>query len=88
MEIQEYLEKKKSLQDAILEYINDDYDAIDDLIHKLDDLEICKNIYEFKAFIHLIVRIINDHHRTPDFFTKFEQILLHYKEYLQKNFLN
>ena len=89
--IPEYLEKMKSIQQNILEYINDEDDSedkfqnINDLItkNKIDDTK-----DEFKTFLYSLTKISNNHQRSANFFSKIERILESLKNDLLKFFSN
>ena len=91
MEIQAYIEKKQTIQDNILSFINIDEDMeenYEDLLNSFDDQEICQNHHELRATLTLLVKISNNHFRSPTFFSKIERILLHLKDEIIQNFNN
>ena len=53
----------------------------------LDDQKIISNKQIFKSFLRLLVHISNNYHRTKDFYSKIEKILIKYNNSIS-NFLN
>ena len=49
---------------------------------------ICNDQNKLKALLHLILKIANNHHRKQFFFSKIEQVIMFYKEYIKKYFSN
>lgn len=91
LSIQEYLNNKKDIQSKLLEFVDastNPNNYFDNLIALISDQKIVESPLEFKEFIRLLVQISNDHHRSPDFFDKIEQILLHYNQNIKKSFTN
>ena len=72
-----------SLLDLFEEEINLDY-----FIQLLDNNEIQEDPYELYEVLQLLLNISNNHHQTPNFFTKVFQILIHLKNDIQKNYSN
>ncbi|KAK8896774.1 hypothetical protein M9Y10_014691 [Tritrichomonas musculus] len=69
----EYLEKMKTIQNAILEYLDDEREQIfDELSSLLNDQ---KDIHELKSILYLISKICQNHHHGPFFFNKIKTIL-------------
>lgn len=72
-EIQAYVDRMKSLQQAILTFIeheNDDEENFENLIKLLNDLKISENHHRLKSFIYLLKSISTNHNRTPNFINK------------------
>ena len=64
----EYLEKMKTIQNAILEYLDDEREQIlDELSSLLNDQ---KDIHELKSILYLISKICQNHHHGLSFLTK------------------
>lgn len=85
MELQEYLDIMKKIQNNILAFLSistkeDEEHRFNDLIHNID---VTKDIQIFKETLHLISTISNYHTRTPNFMNKVEKIILYYKEQIQ-----
>lgn len=91
MEIQKYFEQKKDLHNLLLQYLDSEEDAIEfyeNLIYLFETKKISENQKEFKALLQLLTAISKNHHRTSDFFSKIEQILLYFKEAIKQTFSN
>ena len=91
MEIQQYLEKMKSIQVNLLQFLDDDENKEENrqnLFKLLEDPKILEDRHEFKALLNLIQKIINHHHRTSDFFSKIEAIFLLFKKEIKQTFSN
>ena len=92
MEIQEFLEKKKQIQKVFLEFINNEDDYEENyqnlMMMIIKNQNIRENKYELKEFLHLLLKISNNHYRNKDFFSKYEQILTQFKDDMIKNFSN
>ena len=86
METQEYIEQKKEIQQNILEFINDESE-IQIYLYKLKNIfknmQLKKNTQELILILRLISKITKNHHRTPTFFEKIEQILTIFKKPIQ-----
>lgn len=83
MEFEEYLEKKKEIQKELLLYI-DDQTSVEENFQNfcviLENQRIQGSSSQLSELLHLISKISNNHHRSPNFFTKIEQILHILKE--------
>ena len=91
MNIEEYMEKMKIIQDKILNFIvNEDNDEenYENLIKIINDQQVNRNQHDLKVFLYLIIKIANNHHRNCNFFRKIEQILHEVKVEIKKNFSN
>ena len=91
MNIQEYLDILKTIQNDIINFL-DNEDNIEENFQLLRDIFEEKNIFNDKhkltLILHLLVILSNNHFRTINFFSKIERILLLFKEVFQNNFLN
>ena len=91
MEYSELLNRKRELQNCILEYI-DSQENIDDYFTNLSKLIIEQQIQEnpdsLKSLLYLLNTISNDYHRPPDFFEKIDKILIHLKPKIKQSFSN
>lgn len=86
-----YIKDMKKIQENLLSYIENDANVeekFQNLNTILDDLKIRENKHELKSLLHMILKIANNHHRGPDFFTKIERLLTVFKEEMTKNFSN
>ena len=54
----------------------------------IDDKKIRDSHYDLKTFLHLLLKIANNHYRSPTFFNKIEKILLLFQEDIKKFFSN
>ena len=92
MEYQQYLSGKKKLQEAFLDYIDDEGENMEEnfyiLLNICDGQNIKNDINEFKLFIRFVSIIVDNHFRTKDFFFKIEKILMIFKDCFQNNFSN
>ena len=91
MEILEYVNQKKILQEHLLTFIenesddNEDYEKLTKIFEKQN---ISNNRDEFLSFLYLLIKIIDNHKRTKNFFKKIEQILLYFQEDIKEKFTN
>ena len=73
--IEIFLEKFKTIQETLLEYL-DSEENIDDnfqTLHQLfKDSKIQECQHDFRLFLHLLLKVVNNRHRCPDFFSKIE----------------
>lgn len=68
MEIQQYIKKKREIQNTFLSLIeNNDDMNFDDLISIFEQQEITKNFDELKEFLNMVLTVANHHHRTSIF---------------------
>ena len=75
MRIDEYLAEMKSLQiDLLLFFECEDNieNNFQSLINTLDEKKICEDKHKLSAFLHLLSKISDSHHRKNDFFSKIE----------------
>ena len=91
MEIQQNIDLKKTIQSNLLEFI-DDESSIEENYHNLITLfnvqKIQENPDELQSVLYLILKIANNHHRSPTFFSKIEKILLFFKDSIKENLTN
>lgn len=87
----DHLKKMKIIQENLLEYIdcednlNENLEIFKQFLH---DQKIKDDCYELKEFFHLIVKIANNHHRTANFYTKIDSILLYLKNEINQYYTN
>ncbi|KAK8892889.1 hypothetical protein M9Y10_030140 [Tritrichomonas musculus] len=89
--IRSYIEKIKSIQMNILDYIDDDENKEENyqnFISLINESNTLKNKYKIEQILLLILKIANNHHRSSNFFSKIEQILLFFKDSIKQNFSN
>mgnify|MGYP001114619533 CR=1 FL=1 len=75
MNLNDYVEKMKSIQSNFLDYIDND----DNSEEKYQNLINLFPNQRTRSNRHDLEPISNDHHRTPNFFEKIEKILLYFK---------
>lgn len=80
MQIHEYINEIKIYQNDILEFLENDDSSdenFDDLVNLLDNSNILNNKHWLKLFLFLLLKISNNHQRSPHFFAKLERIILY-----------
>lgn len=88
--MEEYLNKLKTIQSTILDYIDDENESED----KFQDLDmllkdwISDNEENLEEFFHLITKIYSNHHQNSNLITKIEKILLLLREDISKKVSN
>lgn len=85
--IQEYLEKIKSMQCKILDYLdsnNNNEENFQNLVELFDKHKIRENKHELKILLILLSKISSHHYRYLDFFNKIEKILLLFKDEIKQ----
>ena len=92
MELPPCIEEMKNIQNMFLDFIDNDENMQNSCIltnykyfENLNTQEKCNKLVEI---IYLISKIIDNHHRTTDFFSKIEQILSHFKKDIKQNLSN
>ena len=91
MEIQEYINQKKSLYENLLSFINDEEDSDDyfrNLLENFQAQRLDQNREELKLLLYLLLKISKNHHRTPLFFEKIQRIISHFKNSIKQFFTN
>ena len=90
MNIQKYLEKIKDFQRNLLNYLDDEIEEQEyhNMIKYLQDQFDSKEIQEIKETLQLILNIVNNHHRSPNFWEKVDKFLINFKDSLQRNMTN
>ena len=92
MEVQEIIENMKELQEKILEFIDDETEdeenPFEELKLYLDDFGIQEVQNGFIQFLQFLVKVANNHHRSPGFFTKIQQLLLLFKDQIKQTLSN
>ena len=91
MNIVEFVEKKKSIQNALLEFLEEESaadDKFENFVNLVTGQQIIKDQYEFKELLHLISNIGNNHHRSPNFIIKLERLLRQFKQDIKIYFSN
>ncbi|KAK8841561.1 hypothetical protein M9Y10_027185 [Tritrichomonas musculus] len=91
MSLQKYLEKMKTIQDNILEFLDNEEDPesnFENLRQIFDEQKIFDDQQEFQSLMHLILKIANNYFRKSGFFDKICKILLLCKETMKKYLSN
>ena len=91
MEVKQYLDAKKELQNHLIEFIDnqdDNQTNYENLITDLQNQSITENKNELKLFLNLLTTISNNHHRYSNFFIKIDQILSFLKQKIKQTFSN
>ncbi|KAK8845767.1 hypothetical protein M9Y10_020685 [Tritrichomonas musculus] len=91
MKSTEYIEKMKRIQDKILTFIESKENSetnFDNLKKVLIDQKTRENLHDLKSFLHLLIKITNNHRHAPNFFSKIEQIIQLFKDDIKKTFSN
>ncbi|KAK8898098.1 hypothetical protein M9Y10_000366 [Tritrichomonas musculus] len=91
MEIQQYIDKIKSIQDKLMEFIDNsdnESESFDNFKHLLESKNIISDKHDLKLFLYLLSSITNNYKRGPNFFQKIESILSFYKNQIQSYFTN
>ena len=85
----EYFKKMKTIQNFILEFLDDDdKQNIDDLLKLLDFQQNQHNVKELKSIMHLISNIVKNHHQKQLFLDKITQIIMLLKQEINQTFSN
>ncbi|KAK8843533.1 hypothetical protein M9Y10_024586 [Tritrichomonas musculus] len=90
MDIQNYLEEIKDFQKNLLEYLDDEAEEIENvnIISYIQEQFNSKNTLEIKETLQLILNIVNNHHRTPNFWAKIDKFFSMIKESLKQTLSN
>lgn len=91
MDVIDYIEKKKYIQKAVLNFIDcnenneESYDNLSFFIKEQYDQE---NRCELKIVLHFILEIANNYYRNSAFFNKIDQIIIALKNQIMHLFSN
>lgn len=89
MSVVEIKEKMKTIQRALLEFLEDDSNAeenSENFFKFVNEYELTEDKYKFKSILRLINAIGNNHQRVQNFIFKLEQILGKMKQHIRKFF--
>lgn len=89
--INETILNMRTIQDNLLSYYNDGENLEENyvnLINLYKKLKIGDSKQELKTFLHLVVKIANNHSRSNNFLYKIFQTILFLKKDLEKHFSN
>ena len=88
----DYIERKKDLQKALLSFIQGEEEESEEKSNELDESikgeDFKNNRGELKLFLHLLLRIANDFHRSLFFFQRIEKIFQLIKSYIRYHLTN
>lgn len=86
----QYLNKKRLMQQIILDYLDNEDDQANllKILSYYENEKISEDKTEFLVFIKTIACISKNHHRSSNFFTKIEQIILKIQKDLLQNISN
>lgn len=90
-EIQNILDEMKSIQEKLLEYIENESSAEDsftNLTNIFTNLNIHENSYKLRSLLHMLLAIAENHHSDPSFYKKIERILSLFKSSIKKFYSN
>lgn len=88
MEYHKYINEITELHQDFLCFLdeeNQNEENFNELITNIEKHKYQENPEKFKLILHLISQISNNHHRTPTFLRKIEQILSHYEEFIKSS---
>lgn len=91
VEVQKFLNEMKEFHEILLNHLDSEENNIEcpqNLIILIDDSKICDDKLKFKSFLYLIVKIADNHHRSPNFIEKIIRIIKFFIENIKKNFTN
>ncbi|KAK8841677.1 hypothetical protein M9Y10_026617 [Tritrichomonas musculus] len=92
MNISQYLDNKRNLQEQILNVLTSDPEKnkenFNHLLKTLEEQQIQNDVNELRSFLHLISNIEYNHHRCQDFYETIGKILLIYKDEIAKQLSN
>ena len=81
--MQEYINNNKIIQKEILSLLASDQNGdeidFDEFVKQVNDQKVLEDEDEFRLLLHLISSISQNHHRSPNFFSIIEKILLLFK---------
>ena len=90
MDIEKYLKTMRTIQNALLDVIDSENDKEikhQSFLELLNQLHIKENPNEFRSFLHLLSKIAKNHHST-NLFMVVQNILTHFYDDINQNFLN
>lgn len=91
MKIKEFINKMNLLQNSLLEFIdeeNENEEKYSNLIQSFNNQNLSENQEELKLFFSILSNVSNNHHKTINFWSKIEQIILFFKDDIPKYFNN
>ncbi|KAK8876044.1 hypothetical protein M9Y10_006228 [Tritrichomonas musculus] len=91
MDAKQYLNQRKILHNHLLDFLDNQNDCeanFSILITYINNLKITENKNEFWIFLELILMISNNHHRSPNFMNKLDQVLSYFGPKIKQTFSN
>lgn len=88
MNAQQYLEVMKKAQKTLLDYLDDEGDDLSKLNKMIEEQKIHEDQHILQSFLHVLLKIANNHHRGPNFFCKIFNVILIFKEDINRYFAN
>ena len=91
MEIKKYLHAMKDIQSNILNFLEEETNFEENyanLTGILEEQKIREDKNRLQSLLHLLLKISNNHYRSPDFFSKIEKILQFFFTEIMENFSN
>ena len=85
MNPEDYLERMVEFQKNLLDYLDGESD-FKEVCESINYFQNKFPISEIELILQLIVKIANNHYRTPDFLNKILQVLSQFKTFIQQNF--
>ena len=89
--IDEYINKFREIQSLFIDFINDEGErevCFQKFIQELNEFKIQDNKHDFKIMLNILVKISDNYHRSPYFFTKIFSILNYFKDKIINYFNN
>ena len=77
--IEKYLEKNRNIQAKLLDFL-DNEDNFQVLNQLFEETKLRDNQHELRLFLNFLLKIANNYHLNPNFFTKIEEILRYFKD--------
>ena len=91
MNTQKFINKMKNIEKIFSLYFSDEgniEENFQNIIDFLNSHKITDNKYDFKLLLRFILKIANNHHRTPNFFRKLERIIQIIEGEMKQQFSN
>ena len=92
MEFHDYIEVKKELYDIFLQFLECEKENADEyssqLFDAIQEQKILQDREEAMLFLHLVVQISNNHHRSPNFVPRILQIIQYFSKFIKATFNN
>ena len=93
MEVAKFVNQMKELYNIFIEYIDadskeDEIRFYENLLNIIKNQSIQENKEEIENILEMIINIANNHHRTPSFFGRLEQILKFFQDEIKRSFSN